>query len=114
MSPRESVSPGPEARCATVTHMAAEVTVRELRQNLSVYLRRVERGETLAVTRRGEPVAVLAPLPERRSALDRLVAQRGAVRPAGDLLAHGAPLPTTPGEPSISEVLERQRTERLP
>jgi prevent-host-death family protein len=31
------------------------VGVRELRQNLSVYLRRVARGESLEVTERGRP-----------------------------------------------------------
>jgi prevent-host-death family protein len=35
------------------------VGVRQLRQNLSVYLRRVRRGESLEVTERGQPVAVL-------------------------------------------------------
>lgn len=39
------------------------VGVRELRQNLSVYLRRVRRGEALVVTERGRPVAALHPLP---------------------------------------------------
>ena len=38
------------------------VGVRELRQNLSVYLRRVRRGEALEVTERGEPVAILQPI----------------------------------------------------
>ena len=38
------------------------VGVRELRQNLSVYLRRVRRGEALEVTDRGQPVAVLQPI----------------------------------------------------
>ena len=51
-----------------------EVGVRELRQNHSVYLWRVLRGETLEVTDRGHAVAVLAPLPKRLSVLDRLQA----------------------------------------
>lgn len=85
--------------------------MRELRQNLSVYLRRVERGETLAVTRRGEQVAVLAPPAERRTAADRLVAEHGATRPRGDLLGHGPPLPARPGERSLSELLDQQREE---
>ncbi len=38
------------------------VGVRELRQNLSVYLERVKAGESLEVTERGQPVARLAPL----------------------------------------------------
>ncbi len=51
-----------------------EVSVRELRQNLSVYLRRVQEGRTLAVTSRGERVALLAPI-GGGSRLDRLVAE---------------------------------------
>jgi prevent-host-death family protein len=57
------------------------VGVRELRQNLSVYLRRVKEGESLEVTEHGHPVAVLAPLREPQSAYDRLVAE-GRLRPA--------------------------------
>jgi prevent-host-death family protein len=90
-----------------------KVAVRELRQNLSVHLRRVEQGETLEVTRRGEPVAVLAPLPERRNAIDWLVAERGATRPTGRLEDLPPPLKRLPGEMSISEALEEQREEKL-
>jgi prevent-host-death family protein len=61
--------------------MKATVGVGELRQNLSKYLRRVERGERLVVTDRNRPVAELAPLHEDQSALERLVAE-GRVRPA--------------------------------
>ena len=57
------------------------VGVRELRQNLSVYLRRVKDGESLEVTEHGHPVAVLSPLREPQSVYDRLVAQ-GRIRPA--------------------------------
>ena len=46
----------------------ATVGVRELRQRASELLRRVEAGETIEVTDRGRPVAVLAPLPERATA----------------------------------------------
>jgi prevent-host-death family protein len=53
---------------------AGEVSVRELRQNLSVYLRRVKEGTTLAVTSRGERVAVLASI-EAGTAFDRLIAE---------------------------------------
>jgi antitoxin (DNA-binding transcriptional repressor) of toxin-antitoxin stability system len=34
-----------------------------LKGNLSRYLERVERGETITITRRGKAVAVLAPAP---------------------------------------------------
>ena len=42
--------------------MAKTVGVRELRQNLSKYLRRVKAGESLTVTERGREVARVVPL----------------------------------------------------
>ena len=58
------------------------VGVRELRQNLSVYLDRVKDGETLEVTERGVPVAVLRPrLQAAVSIIDRMIAE-GRARPA--------------------------------
>ncbi|MDQ3766093.1 MAG: type II toxin-antitoxin system prevent-host-death family antitoxin [Actinomycetota bacterium] len=89
------------------------VGVRELRQNLSVYLRRVANGETLMVTQRGRRVAVLGPLPEHSTALDRLIASGRATPAAGHLSEIGPPLPADPDEPSLSEALEEQRQERL-
>jgi prevent-host-death family protein len=68
------------------------VGVRELRQNLSVYLRRVAAGESLEVTERGHPVAVLGPLPAQ-GVLAGLVAS-GRLRPASGALADlPGPLP---------------------
>ena len=43
----------------------ADVGVRELKQRLSEYLDRAERGEVVTVTDRGRPKAVLGPLPGR-------------------------------------------------
>jgi prevent-host-death family protein len=63
-----------------------QVGVRELRQNLSVYLARIARGETLEVTDRGQPVAILAPLPKPVSVLDRLEREGLLMRAKGDLL----------------------------
>ena len=45
-------------------HMA-DVGVRELKQRLSEYLDRAERGELVRVTDRGRPKAMLGPLPGR-------------------------------------------------
>jgi prevent-host-death family protein len=55
----------------------ASIGVRELRQRASIYLRRVEAGETIEITDRGRPVAILSPIPGS-SALERL-------RASGDL-----------------------------
>lgn len=73
-------------------YAAGEIGVRELRQNLSVYLKRVKRGETLDVKERGHRVAVLAPASARTSALERLIAAGRATPPRGDLLDLGPPL----------------------
>jgi prevent-host-death family protein len=72
------------------------VGVRELRQNLSVYLRRVKAGETIEVTERGQRVAVLVPQAAARTPLERLVGSGRATAAAGDLLALGAPLGRRP------------------
>ena len=51
------------------------VGVAELRQNLSKYLRLVDKGERLIVTDRNRPVAELGPPPSTGEALDRLIAE---------------------------------------
>lgn len=61
-------------------YMSDSVGVAELRQNLSLYLRRVSQGERLIVTDRNRPVAELGPAPSTGPALDRLIAE-GRVRP---------------------------------
>jgi prevent-host-death family protein len=40
-----------------------DVGVRELKQHLSEYLERASRGEVIRVTDRGQPKAILAPVP---------------------------------------------------
>ncbi len=91
----------------------ARVGVRELRQNLSVYLDRVKKGETLEVTEHGQPIAQLGPraaTPD--SIIDKLIAE-GRVTPA--TLDHRTlqPPPTLP-DPSgrtLSEILQEMRDE---
>lgn len=50
-----------------------DVPARELRNDVSGVLRRVEAGERLRVTVSGRPVAELVPLPRRPTALPREV-----------------------------------------
>jgi prevent-host-death family protein len=88
------------------------VGIRELRQNLSVYVRRVLAGETLEVTEFGRPVARLTPLPRTDDPIARLEAEgRLAQRSQGDLLDLGPPLALSLDRP-LSEVLEEMRAER--
>ena len=84
------------------------IGVRELRQRASELLRRVEQGETIEVTDRGRPVALLSPLPEG-SALERLRAL-GEIDPAtGDLDDLPEPLVLPPGVERPSKALSRLR-----
>jgi prevent-host-death family protein len=62
-------------------HMA-DVGVRELKQRLSEYLDRAERGELVRVTDRGRPKALLGPLPGR-GRVEEGVAQ-GWIAPASE------------------------------
>jgi prevent-host-death family protein len=48
----------------------ADVGIRELKQRLSEYLDRAERGELVRVTDRGRPKALLGPLPGRANLED--------------------------------------------
>jgi prevent-host-death family protein len=88
-----------------------QVGVRELRQNLSQYLRRVTAGEGFEVTEHNLPVAILAPVPGRGSALERLIAA-GRVVPARLDLSQLGPPPDRAPEMSISDALAEQRRER--
>jgi antitoxin (DNA-binding transcriptional repressor) of toxin-antitoxin stability system len=59
------------------------VGVRELRQNLSVYLDRVKDGETLTVTEFRQVVAILRPPAQRDDdVIGRLVAEGRATAPS--------------------------------
>lgn len=67
--------------------------MREIRQNVSAYLRRVEEGETFQVTDRGRPVAVLSGTDDAlrqgvADLIERLV-EAGVYRDVEDALAGG-------------------------
>lgn len=85
----------------------ARVGVRELRQRASELLRLVERGETIEITDRGRPVALLTPLPEG-SALERMRAAGEVESATGDINELPPPLPSRRQE-LPSEVLSRLR-----
>ena len=52
------------------------VTVRDLRNRSADALARVARGESLTVTKDGEPVAALAPLARRTLRVEELISRR--------------------------------------
>ncbi len=89
------------------------VGVRELRQNLSVHLRRVIDGAVLEVTERGKPVAVLGPLPEVATPLQRLILEGRIVQlPTRNLADLGPPL-KIPLKVPLSKILDELREDRI-
>lgn len=84
------------------------VGVRELRQRASELLRMVERGETIEVTDRGRPVAVLAPIPGRQS-MELLLATGQLELAVGDIDGLPDPLPLPAAGPNASDVLAALR-----
>ena len=85
----------------------ASVGVRELRQRASELLRRVEGGESIQITDRGRPVAVLSPVPE--GPLERLRATGDLQQAQGDVGDLPEPLPLAQGSEPPSAVLARLR-----
>ncbi len=84
------------------------VGVRELRQNLSVYLRRVKSGQSLDVTERGRPVARLEPIVEEDDPLAALERQGRVVRRGLGDLSTVRPLPLKLERP-LSDMLAEMR-----
>jgi len=96
---------------ATSKTTGASVGVRELRQNLSVYLERVAEGTLFRVTDRGRDVALLVPLPAHATTAERLVASGRAAPARRDLLALGRPAIRT--KRSLTNALREVRDDRL-
>ncbi|MDQ4048198.1 MAG: type II toxin-antitoxin system prevent-host-death family antitoxin [Actinomycetota bacterium] len=86
------------------------IGIRELRQQASRYLRDVQRGETIQVTDRGQPVAWLVPVP-RSGGVDELAASGRLTAAEGDALSLGLPLQPSKGQALPSEALARARSD---
>lgn len=86
-----------------------QVGIREMRQNLSVYVERVLAGETLEVTDRGRPVAILAPIAHDESTLSRLTREGHIIAATGSLPAKRIRARTARW---ASDQLQRMRADR--
>ena len=87
-----------------------KISVRELRQNASAWLRQVQQGESFEVTNRGRPVALLVPTP-KGDLIEEMIAAGRITPPTRDWRDLGPPLPPTPGVPLPSEILAEERSE---
>jgi prevent-host-death family protein len=85
----------------------ADVGIRELKQRLSEYLDRAERGEVLRVTDRGRPKAVLGPVPGRARVEDGIA--EGWIKPGTGLPL--GPVPRAKASRRVLDVLAEDRGE---
>lgn len=84
-----------------------DVGVQELEQHLSEYLERAAQGETIRITDRGQPKAILGPIPG--SGRVALGVAEGWIRPAEEY--EPAAVPRAKAARSIAEILEADRNE---
>lgn len=90
------------------------IGIRELRQHASKYIRLVKDGETVEITERGEPVAMLTAIPKGEGVLDRLRREgRLTERKSRPNLRDIVPLPPKPGVPLPSVLVDQGREERI-
>lgn len=83
-----------------------DVGVRELKQHLSEYLERAARGETIRVTDRGQPKAILGPVPGSGQLAAGIAA--GWIQGAREEV-EPAPVPRASSQKSIAQVLGEDR-----
>ena len=88
----------------------SSVGIRELRQRASELLRRVEAGETIEITDRGRPVALLSPTPAG-GPYDRMLASGEIERAATDFDDLPEPVDLGPDAELPSATLARLRAD---
>lgn len=89
--------------------MEAVTTIRELKAQLSTYMRRVEAGETVTITRHGKPVGRIVPVEETLEARLATLEQTGLLAWNGERLSPLAPVAETRGQVTVAELLVQDR-----
>lgn len=88
------------------------VGVRELRQNLSVYLERVKKGQSLTVTEHGQVVAELRPHCPARDPVEQLIVDGRVARAKGTPADLPRPLEVRSNRP-VSALLDDLRDDAI-
>ncbi len=89
--------------------MEAVTTIRELKAQLSTYVRRVEAGETVTITRHGKPVGRIVPVEETLEARLATLEQTGLLAWNGERLPLLTPVAETQGQVTVAELLIQDR-----
>ena len=87
----------------------AAVGIRELKNRLSQYLKRVRAGERVIVTERGKPVAILSPPPTSQADRHIETMLREGIARWGGGKPRGAPHPPRIKGPSVAQAVIEDR-----
>jgi len=101
------------AKKTTASHAQNKIGVREIRQDASIILARVEEGESFIITNRGVPVARLMPIDVDDSALiEEMIANGDITEADGNLW--DLPLPTfkVKGKSATQQLIEERASYR--
>lgn len=83
--------------------------IRELKEQLSTYIRRVKAGETIVITDRGKPVGRLVPYSDSLAHRLEMMQEVGFIRWSGQSLAAAEPAVQNTSKPLVSDLLLEDR-----
>jgi prevent-host-death family protein len=83
--------------------------IRELKTHLSAYLRRVEAGEPVTITRRGRPIGRIVPLDRPIESRLEALQQAGMIAWSGERLSPLAPVAQAQGKQTVAQLLLEDR-----
>lgn len=86
-----------------------QVGVRELKNQLSKYLRQVKAGQTVTITERGQPVGKIVPVAQSLEEKLEAMAQAGLLRWSGKRLEPMEPVATIQGDRTVADLLIENR-----
>ena len=89
----------------------SKVGIRALKQNASKVVARARAGESITITDRGRPVAVLGPI--RQSRIDVMVEAGLATLPVRDIKDIPPPATRAAGQRPLSEIIDEDREDRI-
>jgi prevent-host-death family protein len=89
--------------------MESSTGIRELKEQLSAFIRRVKAGETIVITERGRPVGRLVPYSESLADRLELMQETGFINWSGRTLPTPEPIAQNKSELLISDLLLEDR-----
>ena len=89
--------------------MQTEIGIRELKAQLSSYLRRVRAGETIIITDRGQPIGRIVPISASTSDQLQVLRSAGLIDWNGETLARISPVAQITGLHTVADIVLENR-----